>query len=341
MAVLNADSSIKLDELDRRLVQALQLDGRLPFSRMAAALEVSEQTIARRYRRLSEMGIVRVVGVRNPWRSHHSLFLRISTQPGSARPIGEALARREDVTWVAVALGDTEMTCVLHAADAGHPQSLVAERLPRVSRVVGVTSLVILYRFPRDPRADWTAQEHTLSQAQIDTLDYAPVASHQQEVTVELTAEDQTLIAQLEDDGRRPFANLAAAIGRSESYVAKRVDALRTAGQLVIMTPVAMAPLGFSTTATIWITLPPSEIARVGAELATHTEVTFAGAVSGPASLAIAVTCRDSQDLYRYVTQRLGAITSITRTEVVVDQMIKRHGALMHYDRLGVGGSRG
>jgi hypothetical protein len=84
----------------------------------------------------------------------------------------------------------------------------------------------------------------------------------------------------------------------------------------------------------IWATLPPSEIARVGAELATHTEVTLAGAVSGPAPLAIAVTCRDSQDLYRYITERLVATTSIARTEVVVDQLIKRHGAIMHYDRL-------
>ena len=334
LTALAADSSIEVDELDRRLVQALQLDGRLPFSRIAEALGLSEQTIARRYRRLSDLGIVRVVGVPNAWRSHDSLFLRISTQPGFARPIGEALAQREDVSWVAVALGDTEMTCALHAADVRHRQSLVAERLPKVSRVVGVTSLMILHKFPRDPRSDWTAQEQALSQAEIDALDCAPVASEGHDGMVELTAEDRTLIVQLKNDGRRSFVNLAAAIGRSESHVAKRVEALRTSGQLQIVTAVAMAPLGFSTTAMIWATLPPSEIARVGAELATHTEVTFAGAVSGPANLAVAVTCRDSHDLYRYITERLAAITSIARTEVVVDQLIKRHGAVLHHDRL-------
>jgi DNA-binding Lrp family transcriptional regulator len=122
------DSSIRIDALDRPLVQALRLDGRLPFSRIANALGVSEQTIARRYRRLCDAGVVRVVGLINAWRSSDSLFLRISTQPGSARPIGEALARRIDVSWVAVALGETEVTCALHTDDVQHGQALVAER---------------------------------------------------------------------------------------------------------------------------------------------------------------------------------------------------------------------
>jgi DNA-binding transcriptional regulator YhcF (GntR family) len=41
-----------LDDLDRALIHALHIDGRAPFHRMAAALGVSPQTVARRYRRL-------------------------------------------------------------------------------------------------------------------------------------------------------------------------------------------------------------------------------------------------------------------------------------------------
>ena len=39
-----------LDQLDRQLVRALQLDPRAPFSLIAEVLGVSEQTVARRYR---------------------------------------------------------------------------------------------------------------------------------------------------------------------------------------------------------------------------------------------------------------------------------------------------
>ncbi|MEV5322939.1 MULTISPECIES: AsnC family protein [unclassified Nonomuraea] len=54
------------DELDRRLIHALQLDARAPFSRIAEVLGVSDQTVARRYRRLRSAGLLRVVAVPPP-----------------------------------------------------------------------------------------------------------------------------------------------------------------------------------------------------------------------------------------------------------------------------------
>jgi DNA-binding Lrp family transcriptional regulator len=328
MAATAADSSTEMDGLEHRLIQALQIDGRMPFSRIASALGVSEQTIARRYRRLCDAGVVRVVGVANAWQSHDSLFLRIHTQPGSARPIGEALARRQDVSWVAVALGDTEVTCALHAEDMRHRQALVVERLPKVSRVVGVTSLMILHKFAHSPGERWIDGEQPLSETELEVIGHETTAVRQDDEPVVLNAEDRALIAQLEADGRRPLANLAAAIGRSESYIAKRVEALRATGALLIIVAVNMSRIGFQTTAMIWITVSPSEIDRVGTELGTHPEVTFAGAVSGPANLAVTVACRNSQDLYQYITTRLGSISAIDRIDVVVDRLIKRHGTM-------------
>ncbi|HEY8980991.1 MAG TPA: AsnC family protein, partial [Streptomyces sp.] len=43
-----------LDGLDRALVHALHVDGRVAFSRVGEVVGVSGQTVARRYRRLRE-----------------------------------------------------------------------------------------------------------------------------------------------------------------------------------------------------------------------------------------------------------------------------------------------
>ncbi|MCW2508709.1 MAG: Transcriptional regulator, AsnC family, partial [Modestobacter sp.] len=51
-----------IDAIDRRIVHAMQTDGRAPFSRLATVLGVSEQTVARRWRRLRADGVVRVLG---------------------------------------------------------------------------------------------------------------------------------------------------------------------------------------------------------------------------------------------------------------------------------------
>src|SRR5919199_1854176 len=83
------EETLTLDALDRRLVHALLRDGRLPFRRIADALGSSEQTIARRYRRLREAGVVRVVVLRDPRRYRENVFIRLRTKPGAALPIGE------------------------------------------------------------------------------------------------------------------------------------------------------------------------------------------------------------------------------------------------------------
>ena len=52
--------SDSFDPLDRQLVHALQLDPRAPFSRVAAVLGVSDQTVARRYSRLRTDGLIAI-----------------------------------------------------------------------------------------------------------------------------------------------------------------------------------------------------------------------------------------------------------------------------------------
>jgi DNA-binding Lrp family transcriptional regulator len=72
-----------LDQLDRQLIRALQLDPRAAFSRIADVLEVSEQTVARRYRRLRGDGYLRVLGLVSPRVVGATEWLvRIGCRPG-------------------------------------------------------------------------------------------------------------------------------------------------------------------------------------------------------------------------------------------------------------------
>ena len=49
--------SAELDALSHQIIHALQLDGRASFNRIATVLGVSEQTAARRYRRMRTDGV--------------------------------------------------------------------------------------------------------------------------------------------------------------------------------------------------------------------------------------------------------------------------------------------
>ena len=91
-----ASESAVLAPVDRQLVRALQLEPRASFSRLAATLDVSEQTIARRYRRLRRDGLLRIVGVVDPRAlGQTDWMVRLRCRPDGALAVAEALARRD------------------------------------------------------------------------------------------------------------------------------------------------------------------------------------------------------------------------------------------------------
>lgn len=59
-------SGSQLDPIDRAIVEALQRDGRLPFTRLGAAVGLSEAAARQRVQRLIDAGMMQVVAVTNP-----------------------------------------------------------------------------------------------------------------------------------------------------------------------------------------------------------------------------------------------------------------------------------
>ena len=103
-----------LDAMDRQIVHILTIEPRASFRTIAAVIGTSDQTAARRYRRLEESAGLRVLGVPDGSRlGWTDWFLRLQTTPGGADSLAEALARRPDTRWVHLASGGTEI--IVHA----------------------------------------------------------------------------------------------------------------------------------------------------------------------------------------------------------------------------------
>lgn len=314
--------SVTLDEVDRGLVHALQVDGRAPFSRIGAVLGTSENTVARRYRRLRSAGVLRVVAAVDTSRLVYANWvLRMRCTPDAARPISEALARRADTNWVHILSGGTEISCASRAAT---PEVLV-EKLPRANRILAVSGHWLLHGFV-DPQG-WGGLSW-LSAEQVDRLRAQPPGPDSDLLALDET--DHALLDALSTDGRAAHAALAARTGWSESTVRRRVEQLRRAGVLEFQVDVLPEALGFHATARLWMSVRPSALATVGEELAGHSEVQFASVTTGPTNMLVAVACRDSVDLYRYLTDRIGALDAITHLETApVIRTLKRTGSLL------------
>ncbi|MEW2518048.1 Lrp/AsnC family transcriptional regulator [Actinacidiphila alni] len=306
-----------LDELDHRIVHALQIDGRAPFRRIGEVLGVSDQTAARRYGRLRSSGMLRVVGLTDPHRIGVTPWVvRVRCTPDAAASVSEALARRTDTRWVSLISGGTEILCLVQTALAQRDDSLLLQKLPRTPRVVQVTAHAMLHIFfGKDlspaTKSGWLSPREVRA---LTVVDERPPAAESTEA-YPLAAEDQPLLDALAVDGRTPAAELAEVTGWSQTTVRRRMAELRAAGVLYYDLDFDRRALQPALRAGLWLEVEPARLAEVGAALATHQEIAFAAATTGTANVYASVNCKDAGALYRYLTGPVAELPGIRRTE--------------------------
>jgi DNA-binding Lrp family transcriptional regulator len=316
---------IVLDAVDRRLLHALSVNGRASFRLIASVIGTSEQTAARRYRRLREAGVVRVVMMPTPEPADHGQLVRLEVQPQAARAVSEALARRPDVSWLRLMNAGAEMLFGVRARTPAERDALLLDQLPRTGRVLRTTVYSVLHHFRTDGEADWNGFPDRLDRERTRQLrgDAAKLAP------ARLTAADQPIVDALSVDGRATYARLAQVSGMSESAIARRLDQLVGSGALYSDVDIAPEHLGYPAGATLYLEVTPSRVPAVGKLLAAHPETAFVAAVGGSANVVAAIRCRDVSEIYEYVTVTLGRIGGIEHVEVSTVSRTIKHARLI------------
>lgn len=139
---------------------------------------------------------------------------------------------------------------------------------------------------------------------------------------------DERLLQVLAEDGRADHPTLAKATGWSESTVRRRLDQLR--GSEILYFDVDVDPLliGYTSETILWLTVAPARLGAVAEALATHQEIAYAAATTGPSNVVAFVVCRDHADLYDYLATRLGTTPGVQHVETApVIRRVKRTSA--------------
>ncbi len=314
------------DLVDAQIIHALHVDGRAPFSLIAAVLGVADQTVARRYHRLRSAGLLRVRGLVEPSRTGRTqLIVRIRCTPGTVVTLADALARRGDVSWISLTSGGAEIVCVLTVHNDDGQRILLLDRLPLRRDVLGIDAHFVLHEFFGGAMG-LVAKNGPLTPAQIAAL--RPVPDHQTAGVGTLGPEDDRLLRALEHDGRASIIALAAATGWSPSTTRRRIAALVDARALYFDVDVDQSLVDLRMRAIMWLQVPVDRLDQVGRALAAHAEVGYAAATTGPTNLYAAVSCRTTEALYSYLTERVADLGPIDRLETTpIMRSVKTSGS--------------
>ncbi|MBN9102281.1 MAG: Lrp/AsnC ligand binding domain-containing protein [Pseudonocardia sp.] len=126
-----------------------------------------------------------------------------------------------------------------------------------------------------------------------------------------------------------------------------RLDGLFGGGAIHVEIDLSALLFGFHSGAYVWSTVAPGDLETAGHALSLHPETGSAAAVTGAASPMAVVNYRDTEEPYRFVTTKVGALPAVRQAEVVpvllrVEQAGTRCGATGRGSRrAGSAGARG
>jgi len=103
----NTTERVLMDELDRKIISLLQMDGRASNAKIAREVGVSEGTVRRRLRRLIQEDVVKVIAVPNLEKLGYATtaLIGLQTGPGKSDAVAEEIAKLEEAHYVAITTG--------------------------------------------------------------------------------------------------------------------------------------------------------------------------------------------------------------------------------------------
>ncbi|HSR34932.1 MAG TPA: Lrp/AsnC family transcriptional regulator [Anaerolineae bacterium] len=136
-------------------------------------------------------------------------------------------------------------------------------------------------------------------------------------MTYVLDSVDRQIIRILQQDGRASNVDIARQVGVSEATVRKRLERMLSARMLRVTAVPDAARVGFSTIALMTLTVDLARGRQIADQIARLPEVRTVHLTTGGSELIVEAWFTSSDELLRFMTQEIGPISGIRRTNTV------------------------
>ena len=146
---------------------------------------------------------------------------------------------------------------------------------------------------------------------------------------------DRKLVAELQPDGRRTFADVADALGVSEGTIRHRYRRLVSAGILQVVGVADPFKIGYGAMAMIGVKVAIDgcrSVDDIGAEIARFPEVSYAVMSTGAYDLLVEVISQNNEEFAHFLVERLHRVQGVIETEAFM---------LLRVYKMNLGGWRG
>lgn len=132
----------EFDTADKAIIKELQVDGRIPYAKLAPLVGLSEAATRQRVNRLIERGVMEIVAITDPAMLglKHQSMVGINVD-SNVRAVADELAKIDALDYVVVTAGRYDILVEVFAADAEAFLQVVDDH---VRPIVGIRNIEIL-----------------------------------------------------------------------------------------------------------------------------------------------------------------------------------------------------
>jgi len=136
----------EIDKIDRKIVDLLMEDGRMPSAEVARRIgNVSERVVRYRIENLVQEGIVRICAIPNPKKLGYPIVADVKVYVGSGRvrEVASQLVDYDCITYVGCSIGDTDLGFQIVAKTNEELYAFITDIVGNIPGVQKTTTMIV------------------------------------------------------------------------------------------------------------------------------------------------------------------------------------------------------
>ncbi|MEU7811385.1 Lrp/AsnC family transcriptional regulator [Pseudonocardia sp. NPDC049154] len=315
----------RLDDLDRRVVHALQVNPRASWAQVGAALGIDPVTAARRWERLREDRTAWITAYPAPSGDRGPLAIVEIDSAGHSLEIADRLVDDPQCATIDITSGGRDLLLTVTARDMAQLTEYLLQRLGTLDHARAVRTHLatrVIAEGSGWRLAALTDAEQARLRKAVTPVDRSAAGP--------LNAEERAVLGGLVADGRASTTELAAHTGLSPRRVRDLVRDLLRSGRLVLRTELQAAASGWPIYAWFFLRVPAAAATTISPRLGSLPEIRTVLQIAGPSNVIMAVWLRELTDVSRLeaaIESQLTAVEIVDRC--VVLRCTKRVGVVL------------
>jgi len=152
VTILQSEGIMELDDVDIGILSRLQQDSRIPFTKIAKELGISDATVHLRVRKLVAQNIIEkyTVIINEDHLQPFSTYVLISVTPGNVEAVCKELSQIDEIYEVSEIHERYDILAKIRGRDLGQVRNLLIQRIRSIPNIVSSEAYTVYKTWKRD-----------------------------------------------------------------------------------------------------------------------------------------------------------------------------------------------